>query len=70
MLQLSVDQEKCIQCGECVRDCPYGIIQLAPEFPEVVPEKEEQCIRCQHCLAVCSTGALSIFGKDPKTVLF
>lgn len=66
MLQLSVDQEKCIQCGECVRDCPYGIIQLAPEFPEVVPEKEAQCIRCQHCLAVCNTGALSIFGKDPE----
>ena len=65
MLDFYVDREKCIQCGECVRDCPYGIIELVNEYPETVKEKESQCIRCQHCLAVCSTGAISIFGKNP-----
>lgn len=65
MLDFQVDREKCIQCAECVRDCPYGIIELVEEFPEIIKEKGPQCIRCQHCLAVCSTGAISILGKDP-----
>jgi len=66
MLDFYVDPEKCIQCGECERDCPYGIIEMADGYPEIIKEKETQCIRCQHCLAVCSTGALSIFGKNPE----
>lgn len=65
MLDFRVDRETCIQCGECVRDCPYGIIELVDEYPAIAADREEQCIRCQHCLAVCSTGALSILGKDP-----
>lgn len=65
MLDFSVDREKCIQCGECARDCPYGIIELG-EYPEINKEKLSRCIRCQHCLAVCSTGALSIFGKHSE----
>lgn len=65
MLSFHVDQELCIQCGECVRDCPYGIIELSGDVPVIVAEREEQCIRCQHCLAVCGTGALSILGRDP-----
>lgn len=66
MLDFHVDPEKCIQCGECARDCPYGIIELAEDYPQLREEKVSQCIRCQHCLAVCSTGALSILGKDPE----
>lgn len=65
MLDFKIDKEKCIQCGECERDCPYGIIEFSGGYPVIIVDKEKQCIRCQHCLAVCSTGALSILGKDP-----
>jgi nitroreductase/NAD-dependent dihydropyrimidine dehydrogenase PreA subunit len=65
MLALHVDQELCIQCGECVRDCPYAVLELSGDVPVLVAGREERCIRCQHCLAVCGTGALSILGKDP-----
>lgn len=66
MLEFEIDQEKCIQCGECVRDCPYGIIELIGDSPALVEDRIDQCIRCQHCLAVCPTAALSILGKDPQ----
>lgn len=66
MLQFSIDEEKCIQCGECAADCPRSIIELEPEYPRIVPGKEEDCIQCQHCLAICPTEALSILGVDPE----
>lgn len=68
MLQFQVDMDKCIQCGECAKDCLWGVIEMG-EYPQVPVEKEEKCIGCQHCLAVCPTGAVSIFGKDPEESL-
>jgi len=62
MLQFQIDEERCIQCGECVADCPAGVISLK-EYPVITDE--EGCIRCQHCLAVCPTGAVSILGINP-----
>lgn len=66
MLNLQIDQDSCIQCGECAEDCPYNIITLDGGYPEVVTDREEQCIQCQHCFTVCPTGALSIFGLHPE----
>jgi nitroreductase/NAD-dependent dihydropyrimidine dehydrogenase PreA subunit len=62
MIQFQIDEELCIQCGECAEDCPAGIISL-DEYPKITDE--EGCIRCQHCLAVCPTAAVSILGRDP-----
>jgi len=64
-LQFSVDEKRCIGCGECAADCPYGIIAMTGDRPRIVEVRQERCIGCQHCLAVCSTGALSIGGFDP-----
>jgi nitroreductase/NAD-dependent dihydropyrimidine dehydrogenase PreA subunit len=62
VFNFQVDEERCIQCGECAADCPAGAITMdgMPVFNE-----EGGCFRCQHCLAVCPTGAVSILGKNP-----
>jgi len=62
MIDFHIDKDKCIQCGECVADCPAGIIDMQ-EFPVITDE--ERCYRCQHCYAVCPTGAVSILGLTP-----
>jgi ferredoxin len=64
-LQFTIDPERCIQCGACIDDCPFHIIEFAPDFPALNPTRVHHCIRCQHCLAVCPTGALSILGFKP-----
>lgn len=65
-MQFNVDKELCIQCGECVTDCPYSILEMVDDYPAVNKEKEGQCIECQHCFAVCAPGALSILGLKPE----
>ncbi|HIJ89354.1 MAG: nitroreductase family protein [Desulfobulbaceae bacterium] len=62
MLQFRIDEERCIQCGECVLECPAGVIAM-DAHPKMT--NEAQCFQCQHCLAVCPTAALSILGKNP-----
>lgn len=64
MLQFRIDEERCIQCGECALDCPAGVIAMDDGYPKMTDEAG--CIRCQHCLAVCPSAAVSILGKDPE----
>jgi len=63
MVQFQIDEERCIQCGECAADCPAGVISM-DDYPKMI--NEQGCYQCQHCLAVCPTGAVSILGKDPE----
>jgi nitroreductase/NAD-dependent dihydropyrimidine dehydrogenase PreA subunit len=63
MLQFTIDETLCVQCGECAADCPAGIIAMG-DVPKIV--NEQGCYKCLHCYAVCPTGALSILGNDPQ----
>ncbi|QDX82387.1 ferredoxin-type protein NapG [Denitratisoma sp. DHT3] len=56
----------CIRCGLCVRDCPYGILDLArPEQPVATGTpyfvaRRGPCEMCEDipCVKACPTGAL------------
>lgn len=59
MNPIMIDKEKCVGCGECVRDCVAGYIRVVDGKAEV---KEAGCIKCGHCYAVCPAGAVSMEG--------
>ena len=44
-LQFTIDQELCTQCGACVDDCPFHIIELSPDYPALNPARAHHCIR-------------------------
>lgn len=69
MKQFQVDKALCIQCGECVQDCVFGLIALEEGYPILPTDREPVCIECQHCMVVCKTGAVSILGLDPSDSL-
>ena len=50
-LRLKLDEEKCIRCGACTRQCKMNV--------DVVHNPNSaECIRCGACTKVCPTGAL------------
>jgi nitroreductase/NAD-dependent dihydropyrimidine dehydrogenase PreA subunit len=53
---ITVDQERCIKCGICVKECPVQVLRIGENGPEdICPEK---CIACGHCVAVCPKEAM------------
>lgn len=68
-LQFAINRDLCIQCGACVEDCPFHIIDMVDGCPAPNPARVHHCIGCQHCLAVCPTGALSVLGYRPEDSL-
>ena len=64
---IEISKEKCIRCGNCVRDCIIKILKTGEDGLPVLPENLERCcLNCQHCLAVCPTGALSCNGVSAE----
>jgi ferredoxin-type protein NapG len=56
----------CIKCGQCVRDCPYDTLKLAPAGDAVAigtpyfTPRDVPCYMCEDipCMKACPTGAL------------
>ncbi|CAG35653.1 nitroreductase family protein [Desulfotalea psychrophila] len=65
MVDFTVDEGKCIGCGQCVADCPLSLLEMRDGIPLLARRKQQFCIGCLHCFAVCDEAALSILGHDP-----
>lgn len=66
MDKIKVNEEKCIHCGLCIRDCFIGCLGFDDnKVPSYLPGMDQNCAGCQHCMAVCPKGALSFGGIDP-----
>lgn len=64
LLKIRGDNEKCNECGACVKMCPMDI-----RIPDYVKNGlrvlSTECIFCQTCVNTCPTGALKVsFGLD------
>ncbi|AQR97398.1 nitroreductase family protein [Clostridium saccharoperbutylacetonicum] len=53
---ITVNQEKCIKCGLCVKECPERVLELSKNGPKEVCS--EECISCGHCVAICPREAI------------
>ena len=55
---LGIDREICINCGECMAECPSQLYAKDGEGFGFLADQGFSCSRCGHCVAVCPTDAV------------
>lgn len=61
-----VDEKYCKACGICVKDCPQGVLQLAPDHINTkgyhpAELKAAGCTGCGICTIVCPEAAITVY---------
>jgi NADH-quinone oxidoreductase subunit F/NAD(P)H dehydrogenase (quinone)/NADP-reducing hydrogenase subunit HndC len=57
LLQFEVDDDMCIKCGRCFKECPAGAIYWKKK--ETARIDREKCIQCMSCFRVCPSDAIN-----------
>jgi len=57
LLQFEVDDDMCIKCGRCFKECPAGAISWQKK--ETARIDREKCIQCMSCFRVCPSDAIN-----------
>ena len=58
MTLISINNEKCKQCGLCAKDCPNEVLfQKDGGFPAAI--SPDNCIDCGHCIAICPSQVIT-----------
>ena len=53
---ITVNEEKCIKCEICIKECPTYVLKMGEKGPEEIVESS--CIACGHCVAICPNAAI------------
>lgn len=59
--EISVVEERCLQCGACIEVCPQGAAILPNGGP---PADPDHCIYCGTCASTCPSEARSFVGRE------
>jgi NAD-dependent dihydropyrimidine dehydrogenase PreA subunit len=60
MVKITIDEERCVKCDECVDVCPTDVFAEGSEVTNGFPTVQSvaDCIECFSCKDVCRSDAL------------
>nr|MDO8115136.1 4Fe-4S binding protein [Candidatus Sigynarchaeota archaeon] len=56
---VTVDENECIQCGECCSACAYNALTLDADFNLVV--NKDNCTGCRTCVDACPRRCITVY---------
>ena len=56
--QPQVDETVCDGCGDCIINCPTGVLALVADTAVLV--NPAACTYCADCESICPVGAISL----------
>lgn len=59
----TIDYDKCISCGKCVKRCTFGYISQDQETKKVTVD-QTACLGCGLCVSTCPTKAITLKQKS------
>ena len=63
-VKLEVDNERCIRCSLCVKNCPAEYLKLDDNLIKVNEDNWLGCIQCGNCMMVCPKECISIYSEE------
>ncbi|MBQ6150201.1 MAG: nitroreductase family protein [Mogibacterium sp.] len=63
MNPIIINEEKCIGCELCAKDCPSSYLYIENGKAHT---KTGGCLECGHCYAICPQGAIRLLNYDCK----
>lgn len=55
---VTVNQNQCTGCGQCVKNCPLSVFELQQQKSS--PVRELDCVQCKLCQTYCSSRAIML----------
>ncbi len=65
-----INFEKCINCKQCVRECPGLVFEINEVEDCVVYNRAKMCINCGHCISVCPEDAIIYKNMKDEPLIF
>ena len=64
-----IDNELCIECGECVKSCAVDVIRMDEKEKKAVIVYPQDCMLCEMCVFFCPTDAITLTPEKSTDVM-
>src|SRR5512133_1648648 len=61
---ITIDEEKCTGCGQCIPDCPEGALQIIDGKARLVSDLF--CDGLGACIGTCPEGAITVVEREAE----
>lgn len=60
MFLVTVDEDTCTACNQCVETCPAQILGTGKDDKAEVTGDPTECMGCFSCTTVCESGSITV----------